>query len=306
MSDMNKEIDDVLISVVMPVFNAGNYLAGAIDSILNQTFGNFEFVIINDGSTDGSKAVIEQYASQDHRIRAVHHINRGISITRNEGLRLARGRYIAWMDADDFSMPERLATQYTFMEQHPDVVATGTGVRLIDPDGEELCDWDSPESHDEIDAFHMNGKGGAIIFPSSMMIKDAVVKAGGFRNDVTAAEDVDLFLRLAEIGKLMNIGQLLLLYRQHEKSISHRERNKVSVDTRTIIQAAYERRGLEFQNVHILSGEQKARDIYSKWAWWALSAGNVRTARKHALRAFWSSPFRLSNLKLLACVTRGY
>lgn len=301
---MNKKFN-VSISVVMPVYNTKSYLREAIESILTQTFNDFELIIINDGSTDGSIDVIENYASLDKRIKVVSRENRGISATRNEGVSLSSGKYIAWMDSDDISTSERLAIQYSYMEKTPDVLAIGTGVRLIDPDSDDLCEWKMPETHDDIDDFHMQGKGGAITFPSSMIRRSAINAAGGFRKDIVAAEDMDLFLRLAEIGKIENIHPLLLLYRQHEKSISHTARSKVAENTELVLRAAYKRRGLEYKGVTILSSEQRLVDIYNKWAWWALSSGNLKTARKYAIRVMKHNPFNIENLRLLACVIRG-
>ena len=294
------------ISVLMPVYNAGLYLDEAINSILNQTFESFEFIIIDDGSTDNSIDVLERYAKNDPRVKIIKRGNRGISETRNELIGYAQAKYIAWMDADDVSMPERLASQYSYLSQHTGVVAIGVSTLLIDPDGENLCDWISPKTHEEIDATHMSGRGGAIVFPSSMMTKDAVSSVGGFSNTLVAAEDLDLFLKLAEIGRLVNIAPLLFHYRQHEKSISHMARKRVAEDTNVALRSAYIRRGLEYSNVIVLSSKQTIGEIYSKWAWWALMYGNIKTARKYAFRVLLRAPHQVNTWKLLACALRGH
>lgn len=305
MKDMVDRSHTVKISVVMPVFNAERYLSKAIASVLSQTYADFELLIIDDGSSDGSKAIIEHFAMVDLRVRAISRENRGISYSRNEGLAMANGAYIAWMDADDISLPGRLEAQLEYLEKHPDAVAVGCGVQLIDPDDDVLCEWNAPKSHAEIDAFHISGRGGGIIFPSSMMRKSSVISVGGFRDDIVAAEDLDLFLRLAEIGELENMVPVHFLYRQHRKSISHNARGRVVEDTRRVLSSALARRGMKATEINVVLGEQKIDDIYRKWAWWALSSGYVKTARKHALLAFLKSPFKLDTLKLLACVARG-
>ena len=110
------------VSVVMSVYNAEPYLEAAIDSILNQTFRDFEFVIVDDGSTDGSTEILEKYAKGDSRIRLVHNaFNKGLIRSLNRGVKLAKGEYIARQDGDDVSLPQRLASQVQFLDEHPEI-----------------------------------------------------------------------------------------------------------------------------------------------------------------------------------------
>lgn len=127
--------EDYELSVVMPVFNGGSYLSQAIQSVLNQTLRNFEFIIINDGSTDLSLSIIQSFASQDTRIVVVNRENRGLVASLNEGLHLAKSDLIARMDADDVCYPTRLSQQYEYLCAHTDCVAIGTRIQLIDPEG---------------------------------------------------------------------------------------------------------------------------------------------------------------------------
>ncbi len=130
------------ISVLMPVYNTERYVAEAIESILAQTFGDFEFIIVNDGSTDDSLAILRRYEQQDQRIRLITRPNTGIVGALNDGLALARAELVARMDADDVSLPERLGKQRDFMSSHPGCVAMSTAYTIMDPDGLEM--WDVP------------------------------------------------------------------------------------------------------------------------------------------------------------------
>src|SRR6476661_6105481 len=123
------------VSVLMPVYNAGRYVAEAVESILGQTYADFEFLIVDDGSTDRSRAILERYAARDPRIRLVSRPNTGYAAALNELLGLARGELVARMDADDVALPERLLRQVNYLRAHPEVVCVGTAVHLIDGGG---------------------------------------------------------------------------------------------------------------------------------------------------------------------------
>ena len=131
------------VSVCMPVYNTERYVAEAVESILAQTLGDFEFVIIDDGSTDGSRAILEPYAKQDDRIRLISRPNTGIIGARNEALGLAKGELIAVMDSDDVALPERFEVQVAYLREHPEVVCLGSKVQCIDEAGRFLYE----ESH---------------------------------------------------------------------------------------------------------------------------------------------------------------
>src|SRR5262245_47483785 len=146
------------VSVCMPMYNAGPYLAPAIESILAQTFEDFEFLILDDASTDGSLTVARRFADADRRIRVVSFEHQGYPSLLNESLKLANGRYVARMDADDVVLPDRLERQIIYMRAHPECVAVGTQVIMIDPDGEPLDRTHLPTSHDEIDRLQLAGR----------------------------------------------------------------------------------------------------------------------------------------------------
>jgi glycosyltransferase involved in cell wall biosynthesis len=296
-----------LVSVLMPVYNAESYLAEAIESILKQTFTDFEFIIVDDGSSDGSLSILQEFAQKDARIRLISKENKGISQSRNQLLDLAQGKYLAWMDSDDISLPNRFELMVSWLTANPDHIALGCKTIFIDSEGCNICIWDAPSDHSGIDSWHISGKGGAIVFPSSLMLRETVMLVDGFDEKLTGAEDLDLFLRLAEKGKIANVDTVLYKYRQHTKSISHTHDQIIRQDNFNAVSRACSRRGLPAPNIAataFMSSTVAATHI--KWGWWALNAGNIQTARKYAIKSFMKAPFSLETLKLCVCVIRGY
>lgn len=295
------------VSVVMPVYNAQEYLNEAVESVLAQTFNDFEFIIINDGSTDQSESILQEFQKRDKRIQVVSRSNTGIVVALNEGIGYASGRYIARVDADDIALPELFAKQVAFLEKTPDYVAVGTCVLMIDPDGWPVMPANLKMSHEEIDEAHMAGHG-AFPHSGSMFRRDLVQSIGGYRQETQYAEDIDLWLRLAEVGKLANISEVLLKYRLHPKSIGHSRRVKQLQALNIAVTDAYRRRRLTPPLKEDTADEQSSYDYnpHTKWAWWSLSDGNVATARKHALLALKGNPVSVESWKLLACAVRGW
>ncbi len=199
----------------MPVFNGEMYLREAIDSILDQTLTEFEFIIINDGSTDRSAEILDAYA--DPRLKIIHnHSNMGVSLSLNKGLDLAFGEYVARMDCDDISLPERLAKQVAFMDSHPEIAACGTWVKMIDSAGQVTRSRPTPTGKDfELNYWRLN----PIIHPSVMI---RVSQLGELRYDdrIRYAQDFDLWFRIKSKYSLDNIPEYLLLYRMHEENIT--------------------------------------------------------------------------------------
>lgn len=300
-----------LASVLLPVYNAERYLARALDSVLAQTWRDFEVLLLNDGSTDGSGAIAAAYAERDARVRVHAWPNRGLIATLNAGIELAAGRYAIRMDADDICRPHRFERQIAYLQSHPHCVAVGSRVMLIDAEGWPIREFFGEAlTHNEIDAAHLGGKGGSICHPSAVMRTDALRAIGGYRAAFAHSEDYDLFLRLAEVGQLANLPEVLLEYRQHADSIGYRYARKQWDSARRAVAAACERRRLPevewLRESAQLDYESPTRaDMHRKWAWWALMAGNRRTAGKHAWKALQYQPFDAQSLKLCACVLRG-
>lgn len=216
-------MNDPLVSVLLPVYNAAPYVKEAIESIAGQTYRHLELIIIDDGSTDGSQHVIEQI--QDSRIRAYHQANQGLSRTLNRAIQLARGDYLARQDADDWSLPKRLERQVHFLETHRDYGIVGTWAEIVSERKERSGTYSHP-SEDHILKFELLFDNPFV--HSSMMIRRAVVDCvGGYSTDHSTkpAEDYELWSRVARDFKLANIPEVLQMYRDTPGSLSKGVRN---------------------------------------------------------------------------------
>ncbi|UVO52799.1 glycosyltransferase [Sphingomonas sp. SUN039] len=210
-----------LISVAMSVFDNAPYLAHAIESILAQTFGNFEFLIVNDGSRDGSGEIIDRYAAADSRIRPLHQANAGLIVSLNRMIGEARAPLIARMDGDDIALPERFERQIAFLDANPDIGVLGTGCTCIDEDGRPSTHkFDNVTTPEDVLEDLKNGP--PLCHPSVVMRRDAVRAVGGYHQAYKHCEDYDLWLRLSEHVRMANLPDRLLLYRQSETQVSNR------------------------------------------------------------------------------------
>jgi glycosyltransferase involved in cell wall biosynthesis len=303
MSD--EQIMPPVVTVLLAVYNGDRYLRPAVDSILAQTFTNFELLVIDDGSTDRTLQILRTYEQADRRVRIVTRPNRGLTNTLNEGLGLARGKYLARMDADDLCLPERFAKQVAFLDAHPDCVLLGSRVLVIDSEGMPIREMASETGHDEIDAAHL-GRGWPVVHPAVMMRLDALKKIGGYRDEFNTLEDLDLFLRLAEVGKLANLPDVLLHYRQHFASVTHSREAKQIEIRQAIYDQTRTRRGLPPDVPPDARTTPRRRfEQHRLWAWTALKNGYVPTARKHALRTVRLAPFSIESWRVLFCAFRG-
>ncbi len=296
------------ISVCMPVYNSKRYVAAAIESILNQTLGDFEFLILDDGSTDGSMEILERYAARDSRIRLWNRPNKGLAPTMNELLDEAQGEFIARMDSDDISLPDRFELQATYLRANPDCVLVGGQAMVIDPDGDPLCVWFQGRTHEELDAHNLLGnRGTALCHPSIMMRRQMVMEIGKYREQFRIGEDLDLFLRLAEIGRISNLPQVLIKYRAHESNFTRTRERAAYEDLGAIVANARERRGLPAERFSPPCPPQTVAKSTSHetWGWQALTGGNVTTARKHASKAVLDKPLSRAAWRLFYCALRG-
>ena len=299
--------DDPLVSVLMPAFNAARYVAEAVESILNQTYSNFEFLIVDDGSTDDTPRILGRYADRDPRVHLVSRPNTGLVVALNEMLARARGEFIARMDADDIALPERFERQLAYLASHPECVMIGSRVFIIDPDGSPITVMGDALTHEEIDRAFMNGRGQMVYHPSVMIRKRALIEVGPYRREFETAEDLDLFLRLAEIGRIENLPEPLLKYREHAGKVGHVRAIKQNEMVRHVLEAAYRRRGQDLAEevVETLLQPPSLTQRRRIWAWWALMAGNVGTARKHSAGSLIREPFSMQAWRLLYCAMRG-
>jgi glycosyltransferase involved in cell wall biosynthesis len=198
------------ISIIMPVWNGAKYLRPAIDSILNQTFHDFEFIIINDGSTDETLSIIESY--DDPRVVLISQANQGVTKSLNNGLKAAKGEFIARMDADDLAMPERLEKQLGFLQANPDIGLCGSRAIAIDKDGQVLRNFDYPPlTHQAIVRYYLLHN--PFIHSSVLFRKSVIEQCGGYDESIPRAQDYELWGRVIAKYRTANLPDHLLEYR---------------------------------------------------------------------------------------------
>ncbi|MBC7784652.1 MAG: glycosyltransferase [Burkholderiales bacterium] len=295
------------MSVILAAYDAEKYLVSAVDSILNQTFTDFELILIDDGSKDSTQRMVQDYGRKDPRVVAISRANKGLTPTLNEGIARAKGEYLARMDADDLSLPRRFAEQVKYLDKNPQCVCVGCRVTLIDPYGSPLKLTTHDLDHEKIDAGLLKGIGWSIVHPAAMMRADAVRQVGGYREQFKTSQDLDLFLRLGEVGRLANIAEPLVQYRQHFESVANTKADEQWRVKSIIVGDAYDRRGLarpekwDFSRRVPKPFDEQLED----WVWSALRAGNAGIARRHALALLKMKPFSGRSLKLMLCALRG-
>jgi len=233
-----------LVSVVMVVCNVERFLGEAIESILAQTYREFEFVIVDFGSSDKSKEIISSFAAKDSRVN-FHEIPRcGLAEARNYACSLAQGQYIAIMDADDISVPERIAWEVDFLERHPQVGVVGGAVDWVDATGKSLqSTWAAlhpPVGNSEIvSALQSENQ---FWQPSVLMRREAFTAVGGYRQAFAPAEDYDLWLRISEKFEMANLDRVVLKYRIHPNQVSVRKHKQQNIGSLAALRSAASRR----------------------------------------------------------------
>ena len=284
----------------MSVYNGEDYLREAIESILKQTFRGFEFIIVNDGSTDRSLEIVKLYS--DFRIVLIDQQNTGLSKALNNGIKVAKGKYIARMDADDISMPERLKLQVEFLEQNPLVIALGSNAEIIEKKGNyvytsnQLLEWNQIKNKlPQTPFFHS----------STMYRKNSFESVGGYP-EIYRIEDVVFFNKLSRIGELRNLQEVLIKYRLTPSAVTAKSSRKDGEKIQKILKEAV---------VGNLSSEQKEtlkvltvnRDIKWKKSIYHLHLAKKylwnnyqpKLARKNILDSIYNNPFSLESFFLL-------
>lgn len=209
------------ITVLMPAYNAGKYIAEAIASVLGQTFGDFELLIVNDGSTDDTLNIIQSF--DDKRIRIISQSNQGVAMALNTGLKYAKAGYVARFDADDICMPQRLQKQFDFLEANPEHILVGSDVDYIIDNNDFLFHFKClAHSHTEIMErlyFYC-----PFVHPAVMYKKDVVLSVGGYPDAAHNFEDYMLWVAIAGKGKFHNLNESLIKYRLNPQSVTIDER----------------------------------------------------------------------------------
>ncbi|WP_174589763.1 glycosyltransferase [Methanocella conradii] len=214
-------MSDPTVTVLMSVYNGERYLREAVDSIIAQTYEDFEFLIVNDGSTDSSIEVLQSY--EDPRIRIINNdVNIGLTKSLNRGVQLARGRYIARMDADDVSSPDRLEKEVQFLDAHPDVGLVGSNVKVIDDDGRDVGVMTYPETSGHIKWYMLFFN--PMVHPTLLIRREVFERVGGYNEGIRYAQDYELLCRLAPITRFWNLQDTLLRFRMHSGRVSFRQR----------------------------------------------------------------------------------
>lgn len=205
------------VSVLMPIYNGEKFLRQAIDSILTQTFKDFEFLIIDDGSVDKTAHILKTY--KDSRMQIItHKTNKGLIFSLNQGIKIAKGKYIARMDADDISLPDRFIKQVKFMENNPKVAVCGTWIKLINNKNNDI--WQPPSDHKTIKSLSLFYS--SIYHPTALIRNDTLKRHGlSYNSSFIHAEDYELWVRIMEYAKVVNLKETLLLHRIHPNKVGN-------------------------------------------------------------------------------------
>ena len=293
------------VTVLMPAYNAGKYIAAAIQSALDQTFADFELLIVDDGSFDDTVGVIKSFA--DDRIRLIRQEQGGVSAALNKGLQHAEGEYICRFDADDLCFPQRLARQVEFLDANPDYLLVGSDAEYISEDGEHLFNFRcAGHTHEEIlDKLY---RFCPFIHSAVMYRKEAVLQAGGYSLLAHNFEDYLLWVRLVAVGRYHNLGEALIRVRINPASATIDEKwrgrrfnhlkqqvirrgsitEKESAELLSIIKKQ-ETRKIKEGAYHALCGKKFLQENY-----------RPARARWHVTRAIYAHPLRLDNYAILA------
>jgi glycosyltransferase involved in cell wall biosynthesis len=219
MQDREQNSSAPALSVLMCVYNGASFVSLAIESILKQTFRDFEFIIVDDASSDTTSQILGDFAARDSRIKIVKNtINFGLTKSLNRGLVHCTGKYIARMDADDISRKDRFATQYAYMEERPDLVACGSAVQIIDEMGKILGEKHLAVVYEEIRKKMLFNN--QFIHSTLFFRRDILQRVGGYDESFCKSQDYELMFRLSSRRQVENIDDTLVFFRTHKNSLS--------------------------------------------------------------------------------------
>jgi GT2 family glycosyltransferase len=230
-------VGDVPVSVLLPVYNGEQYVGKTIESILSQSYRDYEFLIIDDGSRDGTPKILEHYAQRDPRIRLLQHSNHGVGYTLNRGINEARGRLLAEIGADDLALPGRLQKQVDFLEGNPDYVLVGGYLRIIDPHDRPIGLRAYPTSDARLRERMLLYN--PFASPALMYRRADALAVAGYSSRFSTSEDYDFLLRLARRGKVANLPEPLTAYRLHPGQTKSKATLRQLRDTVAIKRTAY-------------------------------------------------------------------
>lgn len=242
------------VSVVMSTYNSAATLSEAIDSILAQTFADFEFIIVNDGSSDNTRDVLKTIT--DQRVQVLEQENKGLVASLNRGIELAKGKYIARQDADDRSEPNRFQEQVNYLQSHPNVILVGSSMTVMDKSGKTTHKHAVLLGNNELKQELLVRS--PFVHGSVMFNKDKAIQAGLYHNDTWPAEDYDLWLRLAPLGEFGNLDEYLYIYRETDAGISGQNATRQQEALKRVQQQAWSNRwGLtKTINLHVYNAKE--------------------------------------------------
>jgi glycosyltransferase involved in cell wall biosynthesis len=274
-----------LVSVILPVYNAERYIRKSIRSVLDQTYQELELIIIDDGSKDSSSSIIKNY--KDERIRFYARPHQGLISQLNFGIQVAEGNIIARMDADDIGELNRLAIQIAYLKNNANIQLVSSNYNYIDKDDKIISEKELPEYPDDIE--YMMPILNSVCHAGMVTFKNAVIDAGSYREKFLFVEDQDLFLRMISRGiKMYNIQEALYSYRLKKKGFSKKERN-------TLFRNRYQI-GSEYLKNYYKNFSGDNYHYYFRYGLIEYYSGDINSARKYFLKAL---KFRPSNKRSL-------
>lgn len=274
------------VSVVMSVYNGEDFLHQAIKSVLTQTFTDFEFLIVNDGSTDGTGEILASY--YDPRIIVIkNEENVGLAASLNRAITMARGEYIARQDADDISYPERFTNQVALLDSNPEIGIVGVKTEQIDSQNKVLQVLNPPTQNAELQATMLRFC--CLIHGSTMFRRSAALNHGGYNIQMRTGQDYDFWLRISENWDMVSLPHSLYCYRRHDGMASQERQAEQTRNANASCICAIERRlaygwgrlGLSRRIFSPLDSVDRSR-LAQRYVWW--SAGSRETSRKIALQ----------------------
>ncbi|WP_207394457.1 glycosyltransferase family 2 protein [Bremerella alba] len=284
-----------MVSVVIPVFNAELYLKRALESMLSQTLNEIEIICIDDGSTDDSLKILQEFQAVDDRLIVVSQANAGAATARNLAIEMARAEFVATLDADDYCSPHRLETQLEFLQRNPECVAVGSFAEIVDEYERSITVVTTPTEHSDLDTRAFKYGECAMCGPALMYRRSALIQVGGYREQYNFVEDFDLFFRLAEVGKLACLPDVLYYYRQLPTSICRTKKKEQRILIEKCIQETCQRRGLGLDKKaslpRFLPYEISTSRHYVNVAVQSILGGNPKTAQANAFRALQHQPW---------------
>jgi glycosyltransferase involved in cell wall biosynthesis len=291
-----------VVSVVLPVWNGAPFLASAIESMLDQSFTSMELIVVDDGSDDGSAEIAGRYAERDSRVKVILQEHIGLSQALNAGIAVATGNYVARMDADDVSHPDRLARQVAFLEANPGHVAVGCAIEAMDESGRDIGTVYFAEAHEHIVSALLRGTS-PIAHPTVVMRRAALLAAGGYDASLYPSDDFALWIALSEHGRLANLRVPLHKYRRHDHAVSIRLYPEQLTMTARIVSRARKTRGLAPLRSRLVSPRKPRARYHFDCARVALVSGKRSAAARHAGSGVLNDPLWIGPyVAFLACL----